>query len=113
MQQAQHVRIVSFIWWIAGDVLRDVFVCGKHRDIILPAAVIRRIDALASLLEPEGIRSFLEREVLPEASDAWLAEDSAKISCTRYFYTLRELRPLFQIEAEIRALEVQPERLLD
>lgn len=42
-------RIVSFIWRIADDVLRDVFVRGKYRDVILPMTVIRRLDAV---LEP-------------------------------------------------------------
>ena len=41
-----HNQIVSFIWGIADDVLRDVFVRGKYRDIILPFTVLRRLDAL-------------------------------------------------------------------
>lgn len=41
-----HNQIVSFIWSIADDVLRDVFVRGKYRDIILPFTVLRRLDAL-------------------------------------------------------------------
>ena len=39
----------SFIWGIADDVLRDVYVRGKYRDVILPMTVIRRLDAV---LEP-------------------------------------------------------------
>lgn len=39
-------QIVSYIWSIADDVLRDVFVRGKYRDIILPFTVLRRIDVL-------------------------------------------------------------------
>jgi type I restriction enzyme M protein len=46
MNQRVHNQIVSFIWAIADDVLRDVFVRGKYRDIILPFTVIRRLDAL-------------------------------------------------------------------
>lgn len=46
MQGAQHSRIVSFIWNIADDVLRDVFVRGKYRDVILPMIVLRRFDAI-------------------------------------------------------------------
>ena len=45
----QHNALVSFIWNIADDVLRDVYVRGKYRDVILPMTVIRRLDAL---LEP-------------------------------------------------------------
>lgn len=38
--------IVSFIWGIADDCLRDVYVRGKYRDVILPMTVIRRLDAM-------------------------------------------------------------------
>lgn len=41
--------IANFIWGIADDVLRDVYVRGKYRDVILPMMVIRRLDAV---LEP-------------------------------------------------------------
>ncbi len=46
MNPKVHNQIVSFIWGIADDVLRDVFVRGKYRDIILPFTVLRRLDAL-------------------------------------------------------------------
>ncbi|WP_445957296.1 type I restriction-modification system subunit M [Yeosuana sp.] len=46
MNNKSHNQIVSFIWGIADDVLRDVFVRGKYRDIILPFTVLRRLDAL-------------------------------------------------------------------
>jgi len=49
MNHAIHNAIVNFIWSIADDVLRDVYVRGKYRDVILPMTVIRRLD---SLLEP-------------------------------------------------------------
>ncbi|MBP7799669.1 MAG: SAM-dependent DNA methyltransferase [Thermoanaerobaculaceae bacterium] len=41
--------ISNFIWGIADDVLRDVYVRGKYRDVILPMTVLRRLDAV---LEP-------------------------------------------------------------
>ena len=40
------LNISSFIWGIADDVLRDVYVRGKYRDVILPMTVIRRLDAV-------------------------------------------------------------------
>ena len=49
MNHTQHNQIVSFIWNIADDLLRDVYQRGKYRDIILPFTVLRRLDAL---LEP-------------------------------------------------------------
>ena len=49
MNQSVHSKLVSFIWSIADDCLRDVYVRGKYRDVILPMVVLRRLDAL---LEP-------------------------------------------------------------
>lgn len=47
--ETSHSQIVSLIWNIADDVLRDVFLRGQYRDVILPMVVLRRLDAL---LEP-------------------------------------------------------------
>src|SRR5689334_5940077 len=49
MNHVVHNKLVSFIWSIADDCLRDVYVRGKYRDVILPMVVLRRLDAL---LEP-------------------------------------------------------------
>lgn len=49
MNTASHNKLVSFIWSIADDVLRDVYVRGKYRDVILPMVILRRLD---TLLEP-------------------------------------------------------------
>lgn len=49
MNNEQFNKIVSFIWGIADEILRDVLVRGKYRDVILPMVVIRRLDAV---LEP-------------------------------------------------------------
>lgn len=49
MDTSVHNKLVSFIWSIADDCLRDVYVRGKYRDVILPMVVLRRLDAL---LEP-------------------------------------------------------------
>lgn len=46
MDQATHSRIVSFLWGIADDVLRDPFKRGKYPDVILPMCVLRRLDAV-------------------------------------------------------------------
>lgn len=46
MDNQTHNQIVSFIWGIADDCLRDVYVRGKYRDVILPMTVIRRLEAL-------------------------------------------------------------------
>lgn len=56
-----HSQTVSLIWNIADDVLRDVFVRGQYRDVILPMVVLRRLD---ELLEPTQ-----------EAVDTQIAQD--------------------------------------
>jgi hypothetical protein len=42
MDQATHNKIVSFIWGIADDVLRDLFKRSKYPDVILPMCLLRR-----------------------------------------------------------------------
>ena len=49
MNHTAHNKLIAFIWSIADDCLRDVYVRGKYRDVILPMVVLRRLD---SLLEP-------------------------------------------------------------
>ena len=46
MEHAQLNWIAHFIWGIADDVLRDLYVRGKYRDVILPMTVLRRLDAV-------------------------------------------------------------------
>lgn len=69
MDHSVHNKIVSFIWSIADDCLRDVFVRGKYRDVILPMFVLRRLDCL---LEPSK-ESVLE-EVRFQREDAEMAD---------------------------------------
>ena len=52
MDNQVHNSIVSFIWGIADDCLRDVYVRGKYRDVILPMTVIRRLDAMLEETKP-------------------------------------------------------------
>ena len=59
-----HNQIVSFIWSIADDVLRDVFLRGQYRDVILPMVVLRRLDAL---LEPT--KEEVEQEIKESGLD--------------------------------------------
>ena len=46
MENQTYNQIVNFIWGIADDCLRDVYVRGKYRDVILPMTVIRRLDVM-------------------------------------------------------------------
>ena len=69
------------------------------------------------LQEAGGIDAFLRREVLPYAADAWYQPDSVKvgyeISFTRYFYKPKPMRTLEEIRADILALEMETEGLLN
>lgn len=69
MDHSSHNRIVSFIWSIADDCLRDVFVRGKYRDVILPMFVLRRLDCL---LEPT--KQAVREEMLFQTDEAGLTE---------------------------------------
>ena len=52
MDQTQLSWIANFIWGIADDVLRDLYVRGKYRDVILPMVVLRRLDAVLEPTKP-------------------------------------------------------------
>jgi type I restriction enzyme M protein len=63
-----------------------------------------------------AIEDYMKAEVLPYVPDAWVDHDKTKIGyeipLTRYFYTYRPPRPLEEIDAEIKALEVEIQSLL-
>ena len=61
---SSHSQIVALIWNIADDVLRDVFLRGQYRDVILPMVVLRRLDAL---LEPT--KEEVEEEIKDNGID--------------------------------------------
>jgi type I restriction enzyme M protein len=69
MNHAAHNKLVSFIWSIADDCLRDVYVRGKYRDVILPMVVLRRLDAL---LEPS--KEKVLEELVFQKNDMGLTE---------------------------------------
>ena len=55
--QSQIKWISDFIWNIADDRLRDVYVRGKYRDVILPFTVLRRLDAVLEATKDVGARA--------------------------------------------------------
>ncbi|SHN63872.1 type I restriction-modification system subunit M [Desulfovibrio litoralis] len=57
MDNITHNQIVSFIWSIADDCLRDVYVRGKYRDVILPMVVIRRLDSVLEESKEEVLKA--------------------------------------------------------
>ena len=76
----------------------------------------RRDTEQIPLQEQGGIESFLHREVLPHAPDAWYKADSVKvgyeINFNRHFYQPQPMRTLAEIRTDIRALEQESEGLL-
>ena len=93
MDQATHNKIVSFIWGIADDVLRDVFVRGKYRDVILPMCVLRRLDAV---LEPTKkavleTKEMLDKQGITEQRAA-LCDAAGQAFYNTSKFTLRDLK---------------------
>ena len=64
-------QIVSFIWGIADDCLRDVFVRGQYRDVILPMVVLRRFDALL-----EATKDQVDEEIKTQKNKFGVDDDS-------------------------------------
>jgi type I restriction enzyme M protein len=69
------------------------------------------------LQESGGVAEFISREVTPYAPDAWVDEKSEgrvgyEISFTRHFYKPVALRPLEEIEADIRKLLAESDGLV-
>ena len=92
MDSTQLNWIANFIWGIADDVLRDIYVRGKYRDVILPMVVIRRLDAL---LEPSKAAVLKQKEILDKAGIT-NQEGALKGASKQAFYnispfTLRDL----------------------
>jgi type I restriction enzyme M protein len=93
MDQASHNRIVSFVWGIADDVLRDLFRRGKYPDVILPMCVVRRMD---SVLEPTkqavlDTKMTLDQAGITEHRAALCAASGQAFYNTSRF-TLRDLK---------------------
>ncbi|HEU4558924.1 MAG TPA: class I SAM-dependent DNA methyltransferase, partial [Longimicrobium sp.] len=88
MDQAQFSSIVNFIWGIADDVLRDVYVRGKYRDVILPMIVVRRLDAV---LEPTKER-VLQMKAHLDASGVASPESALRSASGQAFYNASPFR---------------------
>lgn len=93
MDQVTHNKIVSFIWGIADEVLRDLFKRGKYPDVILPMCVIRRMDAV---LEPTKTQVLEAKKMLDTAQiteqKAALQEAAGQAFYNTSKFTLRDLK---------------------
>ena len=99
--------IANYIWGIADDVLRDLYVRGKYRDVILPITVLRRLDAVLE----DSKKAVLDMKAkLDEAGvveqDAALRQAAGQAFYNTSKFTLRDLRARAsrqQLEADFRA----------
>lgn len=94
MNQAAHNKLVSFIWSIADDCLRDVYVRGKYRDVILPMVVLRRLDTLLELSKAKVLEEVhFQREEMgfTELDDNGLKDASGYVFYNTSKWTLRQL----------------------
>ena len=93
MEQGQLNWIANFIWGIADDVLRDLYVRGKYRDVILPMTVLRRLDAV---LEPTK-QAVLDLKASLDAAQIVHQDPALRQGAGQAFYntskfTLRDLQ---------------------
>jgi type I restriction enzyme M protein len=93
MEASQLKWITGYIWGIADDVLRDLYVRGKYRDVILPMTVLRRLDAV---LEPTkqavlDMKANLDKAKITN-QDAALRTASGQAFYNTSKFTLRDLR---------------------
>lgn len=93
MDQTQLTGLTNFIWNIADNVLRDVYVRGKYRDVILPMTVLRRLDAV---LEPTkkavlNMKAALDSESIVHQDDA-LRSASGQAFYNTSPFLLRDLK---------------------
>ncbi|MXZ72680.1 MAG: SAM-dependent DNA methyltransferase [Acidobacteria bacterium] len=99
--------IANFIWGIADDVLRDLYVRGKYRDVILPMTVLRRLDAVLE----DSKQAVLNEKVVLDELGILEQKSSLREAAGQAFYntspfTLRDLRARAtrqQLEADFRA----------
>jgi type I restriction-modification system DNA methylase subunit len=133
-----HQRMASDIWSVA-DLLRGHYIRHEYGEVILPLTVLRRLDAVMAptrqavwdrdaALTSQGIRNkdrplqlaaklpFYNTSGFDFAAIAWIDHDKTKIGYeipfTRHFYVYTPPRPLAEIDAELRDLESQIQKLL-
>lgn len=94
MDQTVYNKLVNFIWSIADDCLRDVYVRGKYRDVILPMVVLRRLDALLENTKEAVLQEveFQRNAGFAELDNIGLREASGYVFYNTSKWTLQKLR---------------------
>lgn len=110
MDNQVHNSIVSFIWGIADDCLRDVYVRGKYRDVILPMTVIRRLDAMLEDTKP-AVLAMKEKMDAAGITNQWpaLCNAAGQAFCNSSPFLLKDLTS----RAKKQTLKVDFEAYLD
>ena len=92
MDNQVHNAIVSFIWGIADDCLRDVYVRGKYRDVILPMTVIRRLDAMLEETKP-AVMEMKKKLDAAKIANQWpaLNKTAGQAFCNASPFLLKDL----------------------
>jgi type I restriction enzyme M protein len=103
MDASQLSWITGFIWNIADDVLRDLYVRGKYRDVILPMIVLRRLDAVLEATK----RKVLDTKKLLDGAKITNQDQALRQAAGQAFYntssfTLRDLKSRSNLE-QLRA----------
>jgi len=80
--QSQLKWVADFIWNIADDRLRDVYVRGKYRDVILPFTVLRRLDAVLESTK----QAVLERKMFLDAHKVAEQDGALRMAAGQAFY---------------------------
>jgi len=74
--------VADFIWNIADDRLRDVYVRGKYRDVILPFTVLRRLDAVLESTK----QAVLERKKFLDTHKVAEQDGALRMAAGQAFY---------------------------
>ncbi|WP_270989168.1 type I restriction-modification system subunit M [Campylobacter upsaliensis] len=93
MQIHQFQPIISFIWSVADDLLRDVYVKGKYRDVILPMTILRRLDAILEPTKDKVLETYSEdKDIADEDTLKDLLCNASKSTFYNYSnFTLKKL----------------------
>ena len=81
--------IANYIWGIADDVLRDLYVRGKYRDVILPMTVLRRLD---TVLE-DGKQAVLDMKATLDKAGVVEQDAALRQAANQAFYNPATIRP--------------------
>ncbi|NTV48117.1 MAG: SAM-dependent DNA methyltransferase [Geobacteraceae bacterium] len=86
VDQGQLKWVADFIWNIADDRLRDVYVRGKYRDVILPFTVLRRLDAVLESTK----NAVMERKTFLDLHGVVDQDGALRMAAGQAFYNTSE-----------------------